>query len=457
MKQHMLLTKEKVMVQTMTYKFHTQLEKTYQGMKMKTKYTLMRVGLTLFMLGTGAICLTMHASAVDSIAQPKLSFEKYLNEVGKNNLSYIAEKFNINIAEAEVISQKVLPDPEFTFEGNDEGLDIELGYTVELGNKRGARVRLARSQAEVEKLSVEYFFQELRAEATNAFLETMMHKELLDVKRSSYEYMKQLSVSDSIRFKLGEITENEARQSKVEAISLLNEMYQQEAEYKSALATLNQFMGQTVEFTNIPSGNWTHFTKDYILSALINSALDNRIDLMASIKKVETANYELKATKAERKMDVNLMVGYEREWKRGRGRIFPTEYNMLKAGFSIPLKFSNTNKGAIRAAEYSIQQKDVEHKNAQLEVQKEVAQAFYNYEASQRQVKEFEKGLLEDSQKLLDGIVYKYKRGETDILEVLIAQRTYNEIQEQYIATLKDNASALIEVQKSCGMWDIDF
>lgn len=444
-------------MKVLTCELHTITEKIYQGMKMKTKYTLMRVGLTLFMLGTGAICLTTHASVVDSTAQPKLSFEKYLNEVGKNNLGYIAEKFNINIAEAEIISQKVLPDPEFKFEGNDEGLDIELEYTIELGNKRGARVRLARSQAEVEKLSVEYFFQELRAEATDAFLEAMMHKELLEVKRSSYNYMKQLSVSDSIRFKLGEITENEARQSKVEAVSLLNEMYQQEAEYKSALATLNQFMGQTVEFINIPTGNWTHFSKDYIMSSLINSALDNRIDLMASIKKVETANYELKATKAERKMDVTLMMGYEREWKKGRGRIIPTEYSMLKAGFTIPLKFSNTNKGEIRAAEYTIQQRDIEHKNSQLEVQKEVAQAFYNYEASQRQVKEFEKGLLEDSQKLLDGIVYKYKRGETDILEVLIAQRTYNEIQEQYIETLKENASALVEVQKTCGMWDIDF
>lgn len=393
---------------------------------------------------------------MDSTIQQKLSFEKYLNEVGKNNLSYIAEKFNIQIAEAELISQKVLPDPEFTFEGNDGGLDIELGYTVELGNKRGARVRLARSQAEVEKLSVEYFFQELRAEATDAFLEAMMHKELLDVKRSSYQYMSQLSVSDSIRFKLGEITENEARQSKVEAVSLLNEMYQQEAEYKSALATLNQFMGQTVEFHHIPSGDWERFIKEYLLSNLITLALDNRIDLHASIKKVEVANYELKATKAERKMDVNLMVGYEREWK-GKGRVVPTEFSMLKAGFSIPLKFSNRNKGAIKAAQYTIQQSNVEYASTQLEVQKEVAQAFYNYEAAQKQVKEFEKGLLEDSQKLLDGVVYKYKRGETDILEVLIAQRTYNEIQEQYLETLKANASALVNVQKSCGMWDIEF
>lgn len=72
----------------------------------------------------------------------------------------------------------------------------------------------------------------------------------------------------------------------------------------------------------------------------------------------------------------------------------------------------------------------------------------------QKQVLQFDAELIEDAQKLLDGIVYKYQRGETDILEVLIAQRTYNEIQEQYLETLKGYASALIELERVCGTWD---
>lgn len=418
-------------------------------MKINTTIIL-RLILILFILLTNVFYLCVSAS------EPQLSFKEYLNQVGKSNLSFIVEKYNIQIADAEVISQKVLPDPEFTFEGADAGMIVELGYNIELGNKRGTRVRLAKSEAEVEKLSVEYFFQELRAEATDAFLDAMMQKELLEVKRSSYEYMLQLSVSDSIRFRLGEINENEARQSKVEAVSLRNEMYQQEAEYKSALATLNQFMGQTVDKLNIPSGDWTVFEKEYSLPRLISLALDNRIDLMAAIKQTEVATNMLKATRAERKMDVGLMVGYEREWK-GKNRFLPAEYNMLKAGITIPLKFSNTNKGAIRSAEYAIQKSNSEYENAQLQVQKEVAHAFFNYEASQKQVKEFEGGLLDDSEKLLAGTVYKYKRGETSILDVLIAQRTYNEIQEQYLETLKGNASALVELQKTSGIWDVEF
>lgn len=405
----------------------------------------------LFIVAVNAFCF--YAKANDP--KTNISFQEYLNLVGKNNLSYLSERYNIEIAEAEVIGSKVMPDPEFVFEGLNENLDISLTYDLELGNKRGARVRLAKSQAEVEKLSVEYFFQELRAEASVAFIDAMMQKELLDVKRSSYEYMLQLSASDSIRFSLGEITENEARQSKIEATLLLNDMYQQEAEYKSSLATLNHYMGRTIELLDIPTGSWNTFDKSYLLASTIDVALNNRIDLMADIKKMEVASNELKVVKAERKMNINLMVGYERGWT-GRHRYLPSEFNMLKAGFSVPLKFSNRNKGAIKSAEYSQKKMELDSQNTQLQVQKEVAQAFYTYEAFQKQVRAFDKGLLQDSQKLLDGIIYKYKRGETNILEVLIAQRTYNEVREQHLETLKGNAEALIQLQKACGIWDIE-
>lgn len=33
-----------------------------------------------------------------------ISFEEYLNRVGKKNLSYLAEKLNVSIADAEVIA-----------------------------------------------------------------------------------------------------------------------------------------------------------------------------------------------------------------------------------------------------------------------------------------------------------------------------------------------------------------
>lgn len=162
--------------------------------------------------------------------------------------------------------------------------------------------------------------------------------------------MYQLSSSDSIRFKLGEITENDARQSKLEAASLLNEVYEQEVAYQSALILLNQYMGQTPEVLPQPEGSLEIPFQEFELSILLRHALDNRLDLMASLKNSEVAQNQLKLAKAERRIDLGIMVGYERDWSG----FFP-ERDMLKGGVTIPLPFSNINKGQIKAARYAME------------------------------------------------------------------------------------------------------
>lgn len=386
------------------------------------------------------------------VMRKTLSFQEFLNKVGQNNLNYLAEKYNVSIAQAEVIAQKVLPDPALEFEGSDENFKLGLGYTLELGNKRGARVRLAKSQAELEMLALEYYYQELRAEAADVFLDVMQQGELLAVKRSSYEYMVQLSKSDSIRFFLGEISETDARQSKLEAATLLNEFFDQEAVYKSALVTLNRYMGTGSDTLNIPLGKWDSLDKEYNLPDLVSHGLANRIDLFAAHKNTEVAGNQHKLAKAERKMDIGLSISYERDW---HGFLPPSK--SATAGISIPLQFSNFNKGAIKAAKYGMEQAKVQKESTELQVQAEISQAFFSFEAAKKKVRQYQSGLLDESRKILDGMMYQYKRGETNITEVLIAQRTYNEVQEQYLETMKEYASTLVNLQKSCGIWDIEF
>ena len=56
----------------------------------------------------------------------------------------------------------------------------------------------------------------------------------------------------------------------------------------------------------------------------------------------------------------------------------------------------------------------------------------------------------------MDGKIFSYNRGEVSLLEVLDAQRTYDEVQAQYIETLFNYSSALVELERSAGIWDIE-
>ena len=250
----------------------------------------------------------------------------------------------------------------------------------------------------------------------------------------------------------GEITENDVRQSKLEAVTLLNTVYSQEAAYHSALVLLNKHMGMSADTLHIPLGNWEELSRDFALSDLVKAGLDNRIDLLVAQKSTEVTTREYKLTRAERRPDIGVSVSYERNWN---GFLPPSR--SATAGVSVPLTFSNINKGAVKAAKFRIAQSEIMERDMELQIQAEITQAWFNYEAEKKKIAQYKAGVLEDSQKVLDGMVYKYKRGETSILDVLVAQRTYNEVQQEYLETMKGYAASLVALESACGIWDICF
>lgn len=397
----------------------------------------------------------------------KINYPDFLSLVNKNNLDYAAEKFNVNIAEANVEASKVFPDPELAIGASDNGqrrmqmgygFSTQLNWTLELGGKRKARVNVAKSTNELTKALLEDYFRNLRADATLNYLTSLKQKEIFKVQLNSYTILKNIAVADSIRFKLGSITEIDARQSKLEANAMLNEVYQSEADWKTALLELGTMVGnQKADTLYSSSGDLAKFDRLFDLNELIISAENNRADLLAALKNKNVSQDILKLAKANRVLDLGINMGVESA-SVVTNSVAPTPSTAgVSGGISIPLKFSNRNKGELKAAEFSVQQADVLYKQTELQIQIEVRKAWFNYLTTQKQVRQFNTGLLADAQRLLDGKVYSYKRGETSLLEVLNAQRTYNETQLNYYETLYNYAASLVELEKAAGIWDINF
>jgi cobalt-zinc-cadmium efflux system outer membrane protein len=413
------------------------------------------------------ISAVSNAQIDSTFTQIKINHSEFLSLVNKNNLGYAAEKFNVNIAEANIEASKVFPDPELAIGASDNGqrrmqmgygFSSELSWTLELGGKRKARINIAKSTSELTKALLEDYFRNLRADATLNYLTSLKQKEIFKVQSNSYTILKNIAEADSIRFKLGSITEIDARQSKLEANAMLNEVYQSEADWKTTLLELATLVGnQKADSLYLPIGDLKKFDRLFDLNELIISAQNNRADLLAALKNKKVSQDILGLAKANRVLDLGLSLGVESA-SVVTNSVAPTpSSNSVSAGITIPLKFSNRHKGELKAAEYSVQQADVLYKQTELQIQIEVRKAWFNYLTAQKQVRQFNTGLLSDAQRLLDGKVYGYKRGETSLLEVLNAQRTYNETQLNYYETLYNYAAALVELEKTAGIWDINF
>ena len=403
-----------------------------------------------------------------SLAQTpvNLPYTPYMDRVIHNNLGYAAEQLNVSAAQAEVTAAKVFNDPNLSVsyynnENNTlqmgEGVEVELSKTFTFG-KRSANIALAKSEQALSEALLADYFRQLRADATVAYLEALRQHRLYQVKQRTYELMRQLAESDSIRFRLGEIREVDAIQSQVEAGVLRNELAQAQSELYRALSELGLMTGSfSTDTLFVPEGELQLPARQFVLADVLNEALQERADLVAALRNKEVASKALKVTRRERNTDVDLSIAVSRNARVYNEEAPAPPFTGVTAGIAIPLKFSNFNKGSVRAARFREQQAELQYQEACLTVQTEVMQAYRTYELCGQQVEQYDNGLLRQAATVMEGKSYSYQRGEVSLLEVLDAQRTYDEVQTQYIETLFNYSVALVELERAIGCWDITF
>jgi cobalt-zinc-cadmium efflux system outer membrane protein len=391
-----------------------------------------------------------------------LTFDEYLNNVKDANIGYLVEKYNIDIAEANVKAAGMFPSPEMSvsYANNQNwnrqmgyGVDAGWSYTLELGGKRRARIRLAQSEKEVTSALLDDYFRNLRADATLAYLAALKQRKLCEIQKSSYQQMLLIARADSIRFQSGAIPEIDARQSKLEAATLLNEVYSSEGDLRDILAQLSFFQGNDqMELPDSIAGELFYMKREFDLSALTAMAQNNRADLQAALKYREVSQNNLRLARANRAIDLGITLGgnYSSEVLN---EIAPAPaFTGVTAGINIPLKFFNTNKGELRAAQLETMRSEMQYRTVEMQIASEVAQAYNRYTTACRQAEQFNTGMLNDAKAILQKKTYSYECGETSILEVLDAQRTCNDIQISYYETLYNCIAALIELERACGV-----
>ncbi len=393
-----------------------------------------------------------------------LTYTQYMDKVNAGNLEYAAQKLNVSISEAEAIAANVRNDPQLGFNYfNNEQAKKKMGYggsvsisqTVTFG-KRTANVELARSESALSKALLADYLRNLRADATVAYLEALKQDQLYKVKQNAYQNLYELAQSDSIRLSKGKIMEIDAIQSKLEAGMMYNELLQSESEMKSAFASLSIYTG-TKEATLLfrPDASLHIPRRSFDLPDLIKQGTVFRSDITAAMQNVDVANRALKVARRERNMDVDVSLEVSHNAQVKNEEAPAPSYSGITAGIAIPLQFSRFNKGAILAAKRRTEQAAIEYDGAVLQVQNEILKAYHQYESLTSQVGHYENGMLEQANQVLKGKIYSYNRGEVSLLEVLNAQRTYDDVQALYYETLFNYASALVELEKSAGIWDI--
>ncbi len=172
---------------------------------MKTKKAQIKgIGIILFFTILVALSNTVFSQIDTSMNQISLNYKDFLNLVIQNNLEYAAEKYNVSIADAKIEVAKVFQNPSFAFDWagekeantiNGYALTMEFSKTIELGNKRKARINLAKNEKALANAMLSDYWRNLQANATLDYLTALKQRYLFEVMLNSYQMMKKLWVS----------------------------------------------------------------------------------------------------------------------------------------------------------------------------------------------------------------------------------------------------------------------
>ena len=393
-----------------------------------------------------------------------LTFGEYLLKVSSGNIEYAANRYNVSIADAKVEAARVCNDPYLNFEWLESrekerrsgyGYTTEIGTTVQIAGQRRARIDLAQNEYQLSMALLDDYFRNLRAESALAFLNCHKQRQLYTVFWDSYQTMRRLSEADSIRYRLGSIMEIDAIQSKLEAGVIYNDLLLAGTEWKNSIIGLTSLTGrQNTDTLIIPAIQFTDSCRLFSMETLIGQALNNRSDLMAARKAMDVSEKNLALVKRERAPDLDLYVNFSNAMLTDDTA---PPVRGVTGGVSVPLKFSALNRGEVRMSQDMVSQSEKLYEQVSMQIRAEVTQAWNLYYVYCRQVENFERGLLKSASDVMNGKIYSYKRGENSLLEVLNAQRTYNDIQTAYYEALYNRAAALVNLEKSAGIWDIRF
>ena len=394
-----------------------------------------------------------------------IPFDEFLAGVAANNLDLAAQRYNITIAQAQVIAAKVSPNPVFTaafgkdVSQRDQAAVWSEGLTeeIEVAGRRKFRVTAAQKNLLAVSATVDDFFRQLQGTAAMAFVTALAGQMTVEVKLHAYEALDKLATANEKRLSEGDIGEVDANQARLDAKQAESDLVVARSAQSANLFALIQLLGKKNAPVRNAMGSLIFHNRDLSLPSILSLALQNRPDVRAARFTFESAQASAKLAKANRIPDPTIGLQLS-ETGRIINPIDPApSYNSLNLSVSIPLPLFNSYRGEYQAAVATAAQAQVQLQSTELKAEVDVRTNFDRYRLARQQLAKYQGNAIELAKKVLEAKLTSYRLGYTTLLDVLQAQKDYTDVQLNYVAALTERADALIALEQSAGFWDIKF
>jgi cobalt-zinc-cadmium efflux system outer membrane protein len=390
-------------------------------------------------------------------ASSPLTIDDAVREALDHNLTLIAERYSISVAQARIVAARLRPNPVFTYDlmwpdaaiynANVNPLEnvFRADVILEGGGKRERRIDVAEQARSVAELQLENAMRTIVLDVQSAFVDVFLAKANVALARESLEAFNALVRVNMERVRTGDLSEVELARSRLAALQFQNDVRQQDARLATARSKLKTILGRTGRDPIDVAGNLRQDRLTVGADVLFQRALQRRPDLEALRRDQARSAAEIRLQIAQGKVDYTISGELHRQ------KAPLAIGNQLGLYISVPVPIFNRNQGEVERARQEERQVEARIRALESQVSNEVFTAYEAYAASRDVVDTIEAQMLGPARHVRTTSEYAYRRGEASFVEFLDAVRAFNETMQSYNEARAEHARSLYTLDAISG------
>ena len=382
----------------------------------------------LFLLLAGKMC----AQQVAGTLTLKEAEQRFL----ERNLSLIAEQYNIDMAQAQVLQAKLFENPVISLEQNvynrlngkyfDFGKEgeavVEIEQVIHLAGQRNKQVRLEKINKEIAEYQFEGVMRTLRQELNEKFVEVYFLSKSIAIYEKEVNSLQVLLGGMKIQQEKGNISLMEISRLESMLFSLRKEKNERENDLLTTRGELNLLLNLP-EDTQVQLSLDEEVLQQLDLSQLsfadLKAIINERPDQKIARSTVNASRANLKLQKSMAFPEFSVKGNYDRVGN------FINDYFAIGVSLSVPI--FNRNQGNIKAARFSIQQAGVQQEYAANRADMELFTAYTSLEKATQLYQSTNMDLERNFEKLITGVNENFTRKNISLLEFIDYYDSYKE------------------------------
>lgn len=385
--------------------------------------------------GSGAFAQT------DSL---RLSFKDAEKMFLQNNLSLLAQKYNIDASQALVQQARLWDNPVLAtdqnitdnshkfFNHNNSGqgqIFVQLSQLIQTAGKRGKQIKVAEDGTKIQKAAFDDLLRNLRynlqldfAQATNLIAQRNIYA--TEIKSAA----NLVNASDK-SYQAGNTSLKDLVRLKALLFNLQNEMIENERQLNDLQVELKTLLAVNPNQFVIPQISTANNATALNPATLAEQAKTSRADYLVNQYTLDQNNSNLKLQQALAKPDVTIGTSYDQN----------SSYrpHVIGLQISVPLPFFNRNQGNIKSARLSAQSQEYVVQNSEMQLKNEVYSAVQQYNLSQQLLSKTEIDFYDKYDQIFTAMLKSFQQRQISLTEFIDFFDSYKEtkikiIQQQY-------------------------